>query len=137
MREDANRTGRQGSAEPDRGGRLHPREPEDATEDGPRETAALPEGRPRMAVPPARARAYGVTAWSTLCIEESETTMDTAKDEVRSLLDRLPDDCTLEDVQYHLYVVEKVQRGIERAEEEGGGISHEEVERRLGKWLSE
>ena len=62
--------------------------------------------------------------------------MDTPKDEVRSLLDRLPDDCTLEDVQYHLYVVEKVQRGIERAEEEGG-ISHEEVERRLGKWLSE
>jgi hypothetical protein len=61
--------------------------------------------------------------------------MDTPKDEVRSLLERLPDDCTLEDVQYHLYVVEKIQSGIERAEKEGE-IPHEEVERRLGKWTS-
>jgi len=59
--------------------------------------------------------------------------MDTAKQEVRSLLDKLPDDCTFEDVQYHLYVVEKIRRGIQRAENEGT-ISQEEVERRLGKW---
>jgi predicted transcriptional regulator len=52
-----------------------------------------------------------------------------------SLLQRLPGNCTLEDVQYHLYVIEKVQRGIERAEKEGT-IPHEEVERRLGKWIS-
>lgn len=57
--------------------------------------------------------------------------MDTPKDEVRSLLERLPDDCTLEDVQYHLYVVEKIHSGIEWAEKEGE-IPHEEVERRLG-----
>ncbi len=31
-----------------------------------------------------------------------------AKDEVRALLDRLPDDVTLEDIQYHLDVVVKV-----------------------------
>ena len=30
----------------------------------------------------------------------------TAKDTVRALLDRLPDDCSLDDVQYHLYVVQ-------------------------------
>ena len=35
----------------------------------------------------------------------------TAKDTVRALLDRLPDDCTLDDVQYHLYVVQAVARG--------------------------
>ena len=62
--------------------------------------------------------------------------MNTAKDEVRALLDRLPDDCSLEDVQYHLYVIEKIRRGIERADEEGT-ISQEEVERKFNKWTSE
>ena len=61
--------------------------------------------------------------------------MSTAKDEVKALLDKLPDDCSLEDVQYHLYVVEKIHRGIERAEEEGT-LSQEEVERKLDKWTS-
>ncbi len=61
--------------------------------------------------------------------------MNTAKNEVQSLLQRLPDDCTLEDVQYHLYVIGKIRRGIERAETEGP-VSQEEVERRLSKWIS-
>ncbi len=61
--------------------------------------------------------------------------MSTAKEEVRILLDKLPDDCSLEDVQYHLYVVEKIHRGIERAEKEGV-TSQEDVERKLSKWTS-
>ena len=61
--------------------------------------------------------------------------MSTAKEEVRELLDNLPDDCSLEDVQYHLYVVEKIHRGIERAEKEGV-LSQDEVERKLNKWTS-
>lgn len=61
--------------------------------------------------------------------------MNTAKDEVKAILDKLPDDCSLEDVQYHLYVVEKIQRGIERAEQEGT-ISQGEAERNFGKWTS-
>jgi hypothetical protein len=61
--------------------------------------------------------------------------MSTAKEEVKALLDKLPDDCSLEDVQYHLYVVEKIHRGIERAEEEGT-LTQDEVERKLGKWIS-
>jgi hypothetical protein len=64
-----------------------------------------------------------------------EVTVNTAKDEIQSLLQKLPDDCTFEDVQYHLYVVEKIRRGIERAESEGA-VSQEEVERRLAKWTS-
>jgi len=48
----------------------------------------------------------------------------------------VPDDCTLEDIHYHLYVIEKVRRGIERAETEGT-LSHEEVEKRLNKWIIE
>jgi len=61
--------------------------------------------------------------------------MSTAKEEVKALLDKLPDDCSLEDVQYHLYVVEKIHRGIERAETEGV-LSQDEVERKLNKWTS-
>lgn len=61
--------------------------------------------------------------------------MNTAKSEVESLLQRLPDDCTLEDIQYHLYVVEKVRRGLEVADSQGT-LSQEEVERRLSKWTT-
>ena len=62
--------------------------------------------------------------------------MNTAKEEVRALLDKLPDDCSLEDVQYHLYVAEKIQRGIDRAEKEGV-LDQDEVEREFSKWISE
>ena len=34
-----------------------------------------------------------------------------AKQAVRELLDRIPDDCTLDDVLYHLYVVRAVESG--------------------------
>ena len=36
----------------------------------------------------------------------------TAKDTGRALLDRLPNDCSLDDVLYHLYVVQAVNRGL-------------------------
>jgi hypothetical protein len=62
--------------------------------------------------------------------------MVSVKDEVASLLRRLPDDCSLEDIQYHLYVLEKVHRGLARADEEGA-IEQEEAEARLSKWLTE
>ena len=61
--------------------------------------------------------------------------MNTAKQEVRSLLQKLPNDCTIEDIQYHLYVIEKINRGLKRGKREGG-ISQQEVEKRLGKWIS-
>lgn len=59
--------------------------------------------------------------------------MNTTKDEVKALLDKLPENCSLEDVQYHLYVAEKIHRGVERAEKEGT-ISQDEVERKFSKW---
>ncbi len=60
--------------------------------------------------------------------------MKTAKDEVRELLDSLPDDASLEDIQYHLYVRQKIQRGLAAAEQ-GRTIAHEEVVRRMSRWL--
>ncbi len=60
--------------------------------------------------------------------------MSVVKDEVTSLLDRLPEDASIEDVQYHLYVVEKVRNGLEAAKTEGT-LTQKDAEERLGKWL--
>ncbi|MEZ5320357.1 MAG: hypothetical protein R2752_23345 [Vicinamibacterales bacterium] len=59
----------------------------------------------------------------------------TTKDTVRALLERRPDDCTLEDVQYHLYVAQAVARGV--ADDRGGRtIPQAEVEAEMRrKWL--
>ena len=62
--------------------------------------------------------------------------MSTAKQEVESLLSKLPDDCSLEDIQYHLHVIETVRNGLKAADSQGA-VPQEEVERRLGKWLTE
>lgn len=58
--------------------------------------------------------------------------MNTAKDDVESLLRKLPDNCTLEDVQYHLYVMEKIRRSLEIVESQGT-VTQEEAEGRLSK----
>lgn len=61
--------------------------------------------------------------------------MQTVKQEVASLLERLPEDSSLEDVQYHLYVIEKIRRGLQRAETEKT-LSQVQAEARLSKWLT-
>jgi len=58
----------------------------------------------------------------------------TAKQEVAQLLTQLPDDATLDDIQYHVFVLEKIQRGrVDVAE----GRSHttEQARERLARWL--
>jgi len=57
------------------------------------------------------------------------------KETVRALLERLPDDCTIEDVLYHLYVLQEVEQG--RAEAEAGRlIPHTQVVDELRrKWV--
>ncbi len=62
--------------------------------------------------------------------------MATAKEDVEHLLGKLPNDCSLEDIQYHLYVLEKVRNGLKAADGEGA-IPQEEAEERLSKWLTE
>jgi hypothetical protein len=58
------------------------------------------------------------------------------KETVRAVLDQLPDDCSLEDVLYHLYVVQAVAQG--RAEVQAGKtIPHEQVAEELRqKWVA-
>jgi hypothetical protein len=60
--------------------------------------------------------------------------VNTAKQDVQKLLQKLPEDCSVEDVQYHLYVLDKVRRGLEDART-NGVLSQENVEDRLRKWL--
>jgi hypothetical protein len=60
--------------------------------------------------------------------------MSAVKDEVTLLLERLPEDASIEDVQYHLYVVEKVRNGLEAARSEGS-VTQAQAEEKLGKWL--
>jgi len=60
----------------------------------------------------------------------------TVKEEIRALIERLPDDCTLEDIQYHLYILEKMRGRIEDA---GAGRvkTQKEVEAKFAECLTE
>ena len=59
--------------------------------------------------------------------------MSLVKDEAIKLIRSLPDDCTIEDIQYHLAVRRKVERGL-AAVEEGRVVSQDEAERRVAEW---
>jgi hypothetical protein len=60
--------------------------------------------------------------------------MSPAKQQVISLLESLPDDCSLDDIQYHLYVLAKIEKSEERIKAKET-LSQDDVKRRLGKWL--
>lgn len=60
--------------------------------------------------------------------------MSTAKEEVRKILDELPDDASLEEIQYRIYVVQKIESGLQQLAE-GRTLPHEEVQQRMAKWL--
>ena len=61
--------------------------------------------------------------------------MLTAKQQVMELLKDLPDSSTLEEIQYCLYVQQKIQRGMTDIEA-GRSSNQEEVEKRMEKWLA-
>jgi len=60
--------------------------------------------------------------------------MPTVREDVRQILDRLPDDTTYEDVQYHLFVRQRIQRGLEELNS-GRTVTQQDVEQRMQKWL--
>lgn len=62
--------------------------------------------------------------------------MATAKEEVRRLLEALPEDASFEDVQYSIYVRERIERGRKEAEA-GKAVEQEEVENRMRRWFAE
>lgn len=59
--------------------------------------------------------------------------MTTAKIEAENIIRSLPDDISFEDIQYHLFVAEKIKKSREQIEE-GKTLTQEEAEKRLEKW---
>ena len=62
--------------------------------------------------------------------------MNAAKEEVLRILELLPEDASLEDIQYHIYVQQKIDRGVEAADN-GDFISDDEIEHRIARWAGE
>jgi len=60
--------------------------------------------------------------------------MSTAKQEVLKMLDKIPDGASFEDIQYHIYVCQKIERGLKDIED-GRVLSQEEIEQRMSRWL--
>lgn len=60
--------------------------------------------------------------------------MGSAKEEVKKILETLPDDASFEDIQYHIYVREKIERGLKDIED-GRLLSQEEAEKRMSRWI--
>jgi hypothetical protein len=56
------------------------------------------------------------------------------KDEAIDLIKSLPEYSTFEDIQYHLYVREKVERGL-RAIADGDVVSQDQAEKKVKQWL--
>lgn len=50
-------------------------------------------------------------------------------------MDELPEDASYEDIQYHIYVQQKIDAGLEAAER-GDFLSDEEIEQRISRWPS-
>ncbi|MFZ0539445.1 MAG: hypothetical protein WA261_21650 [Candidatus Sulfotelmatobacter sp.] len=88
--------------------------------------------KPRIDVGSRDERSHGLQS----DILATNPAMSTAKEQVESLLHKLPENCSLEDIQYHLYVLDKVRHGLEEAEQQGT-ISQDDVEKRLSQWLTE
>jgi predicted transcriptional regulator len=62
------------------------------------------------------------------------STVRTAKQEVRKILDEIPENASFEDIQYHIYVRQKIERALQDVKK-GRLITQQEAERRMSKWL--
>jgi hypothetical protein len=85
--------------------------------------------------PPQVAESNPNSAASCVLSYAVEKAMSNAKQQVESLLQNLPENCSLEDIQYHLYVLEKIRRGLHEAQQ--GAVTQADAEKHLSKWLVE
>jgi predicted transcriptional regulator len=56
------------------------------------------------------------------------------KEAIKQMIDELPDNFLIEDLQYKLYVRSKIEKGLKDLEE-GNTLTHEEVMARMAQWL--
>jgi hypothetical protein len=59
--------------------------------------------------------------------------MPTVKEEVKNLIDELPEGATLDDIEYHLYVRRKIEHS-QAAVHEGKFVTHEEALNEFSNW---
>ncbi len=57
------------------------------------------------------------------------------KEQVLQLVQSLPEDVTVDDVMAELYFKIQVDAGLKELDE-GKGVPHEEVEKRMARWLT-
>ena len=57
--------------------------------------------------------------------------MSSALKDVKEMIEHLPEDASIEDIQYHLYVLEKIRRG-QADIRDGRSLSSDEARERLG-----
>ena len=57
----------------------------------------------------------------------------TVKDQAHEIINKLPDNTSLNDIAYTLYVISKVEQG-EKEIEEAKGIQHEEAIKIMKSW---
>jgi predicted transcriptional regulator len=61
--------------------------------------------------------------------------MSPLKESVVNMVKEMPDNTTLDDIMAELYFKAQVDAGLKELDD-GKGIPHEEVEKRMGKWLT-
>lgn len=62
--------------------------------------------------------------------------MSNAKAAVQSILQRLPDNTTLAEIEYEIYVCRKVEQGLADSES-GRVLTMDEMQVRFAQWLDE
>lgn len=63
-----------------------------------------------------------------------ENMMASIKKEIIDMIKHLPDDCDYDDIMAEIYFKQKIDNGLEDIKN-GKTISHEEVKKRLSKWV--
>ena len=58
-----------------------------------------------------------------------------AKQDIIKFVQGLPEDATMEDILYKLYVRARIEEGIKELDE-GKGIRHEDAMERISEWLN-
>lgn len=59
--------------------------------------------------------------------------MQPVKQEAIEAISKLPDDTDMDEIMYRLYVLDKIRKGLQAADE-GRTISHEELKREIDTW---
>lgn len=59
--------------------------------------------------------------------------MPAAKQEALKMIDQLPDDADMDEIMYRLYVLDKIRKGQEAAEQ-GKTVTSEQLKREIEVW---